>query len=128
MDTQNKQILRSLAEVAWADGEVTEDERALLFSICLQFGATEEEMSDLKEVLGKPNGEPGDLNEVLPDKESRLNVMRSLLIMSFVDGALAFAEFDLLAKKADELEITRDEMETLRQEALSASESFRKQS
>ena len=128
MDTQNKQILRSLAEVAWADGEVTEDERALLFSICLQFGATEEEMSDLKEVLGKPNGEPGDLNGVLPDKESRLNVMRSLLIMSFVDGALAFAEFDLLAKKADELEITRDEMETLRQEALSASESFRKQS
>ena len=124
MNNRHKAILKSLAEMAWADGEVTPEERAMLFTVCLQMGATEEEMDDLREVLGRPDGSSSDLSSALPDKASRLNVMRILLTMSFVDGALAFAEYDLIEKKAQELGIDAEEMETLRQEALKASKAF----
>ena len=112
--------------MAWADGEVTDEERALLFSTCMQMGASEEEIAELKSVLGPPSGEPAadGLKAVLPDKASRQNVMRALLTMSFIDGALGFAEFDLIEKKGQELEISAEDMETLRKEAIRAAESF----
>lgn len=111
--------------MAWADGEVTDEERALLFSTCMQMGASEEEVAELQSVLGQPS-EIGsnDLKSVLPDKASRLNVMRALLTMSFVDGALGFAEYDLIEKKGQELELTIEELENLRKQALIAAQSF----
>ncbi len=126
MESQKREIIKSLAEMAWADGEVTDEERALLFSTCMQMGASEEEIAELKSVLGPPSKEAsGDgLKAVLPDKASRHNVMRALLTMSFIDGALGFAEFDLIEKKGQELEISPEDMETLRKEAIRAAESF----
>ena len=50
MEEQRKEIIKSLAGVAWADGEVTEEERALLFAVCLQLGATDQEVDELEEV------------------------------------------------------------------------------
>jgi uncharacterized tellurite resistance protein B-like protein len=126
MDNQKREILKSLAEIAWADGKVTDEERALLFSTCLQLGATPEELEDLEAALGQPNEaeEDASLKAVLPDKSSRLNVMRALLTMSFVDGAVGFAEFDVIEKKSRELEVTPEELETLREEASQAAEAF----
>ena len=127
MDNQNRVIMKTLAEMAWADGKVTEEEKALLFSVCLQMGATPEEAEELKEALGQPSQtSEGDLKEALPDKASRLNVMRILMTMSFIDGALDFAEFDVIEGKAKELGLTSEELETLRREALAAAEDFRK--
>ena len=127
MGNQNRVIMKTLAEMAWADGKVTEEEKALLFSVCLQMGATPEEAEELKEALGQPSQtSEGDLKEALPDKASRLNVMRILMTMSFIDGALDFAEFDVIEGKAKELGLTADELETLRREALTAAEDFRK--
>ena len=129
MDNQNRVIMKTLAEMAWADGKVTEEEKALLFSVCLQMGAPPEEAEELKEALGQPSQtSEGDLKEALPDKASRLNVMRILMTMSFIDGALDFAEFDVIEGKAKELGLTADELETLRREALAAAEDFRKPS
>ena len=129
MDNQNRVIMKTLAEMAWADGKVTEEEKALLVSVCLQMGATPEEAEELKEALGQPSQtSEGDLKEALPDKASRLNVMRILMTMSFIDGALDFAEFDVIEGKAKELGLTADELETLRREALAAAEDFRKPS
>ena len=129
MDNQNRVIMKTLAEMAWADGKVTEEEKALLFSVCLQMGATPEEAEELKEALGQPSQtSEGDLKEALPDKASRLNVMRILMTMSFIDGALDFADFDVIEGKAKELGLTADELETLRREALAAAEDFRKPS
>ena len=129
MENRNKVIMKTLSEMAWADGKVTDEEKALLFSVCLQLGASAEEAEELKEVLGQP-AEPsdGDLKEALPDKASRLNVMRILMTMSFIDGALDFAEFDVIENKAKELGLTPDELETLRREALAAADDFRKPS
>jgi uncharacterized tellurite resistance protein B-like protein len=127
MDPRNKVIMKSLAEMAWADGQVTDEEKAMLFNVCLQLGASPEEAEELKEVLGEPTSpNEGELKDVLPDKASRLNVMRVLMTMSFIDGAMDFAEFDVIQSKAEELGLNPEELETLRKEALSAAESFQK--
>lgn len=129
MENRNKVILKTLAEMAWADGKVTDEEKAVLLNFCHQLGASPEESEELKEALGAPSGaaDKGELKDALPDKASRLNVMRVLMTMSFIDGALDFAEFDVIESKAQELGITPEELETLRKEALSAAESFKGQ-
>ena len=117
--------MKSLAEMAWADGQVTEEEKAMLLNVCLQLGASPEEAEELKEVLGQPTKpQEGELKDVLPDKASRLNVMRIIMTMSFIDGAMDFAEFDVIQNKAKELGLSSEELETLRKEALTAAESF----
>lgn len=125
MDEQSKEVLKGLAEVAWADGKVTAQERALLFHVCLQMGASAQELQEMEDIFGK-QAVSAELQSVLPDKATRLNVMRALLTMSFVDGALGFAEFELLTQKSEELEITAQEMETLREQASRAAEGLKK--
>ena len=125
MENRNKVIIKSLAEMAWADGEVTKEERAMLLNLCLQLGASPEEAEDLKEVLGQPPAAvEGELKDVLPDKASRLNIMRIIMTMSFIDGAMDFAKFGVIQSKAKELGLNSEELETLRKEALAAAESF----
>lgn len=126
MDNRSKAIMKSLAEMAWADGKVTDEEKAMLFNVCLMMGADSQDAEVLHEILGQPEQDTdADLKDLLPDKASRLNVMRVLLTMSFIDGALDFAEFSVVERKAKELDITPEELETLRKEALSAAESFK---
>ena len=97
----------------------------MLLNLCLQLGASPEEAEDLKEVLGQPPAAvEGELKDVLPDKASRLNIMRIIMTMSFIDGAMDFAEFGVIQSKAKELGLNSEELETLRKEALAAAESF----
>lgn len=127
MQDQKKEILKSLAKIAWADGEVTQEERALLFTVCLQLGATEEEVAELDDVFGQSEASTAnatDLKAVLPEKSARLNVIRMLLTMSMVDGAMAFSEFDLIEKTCQDLDISAEELESLRVEADSAAKAF----
>lgn len=127
MEEQRKEIIKSLAGVAWADGEVTEEERALLFAVCLQLGASDEEVEELEEVLGKPADvaqSVAELKAALPDKETKLNVMRVLLTMSLIDGVLSFSEFELIEKTSAELGLTSDDLESLRKEAVRAAKAF----
>lgn len=120
VDAQNKEIIKSLVKMAWADGEVSGKEQELLAAILLKMGCSEEEVDGLGEA---PEEDPR-LDEVLPDKESRLNIMRALMTMSFVDGILSFDEFAYINRLAEQLDISNDELETLRQEALVAADDY----
>ena len=122
MNQQAQSIIKSLAEMAWADGEISPEERALLFNVMVSMGADPEDMDEMGSVLGRPGAgvEEAPLSEVIPDMPSRLNVMRALLTMSFVDGILSFAELTLIEKLAKDLEIDRDQLEEIRQEAVVA--------
>ncbi|MCA9793379.1 MAG: TerB family tellurite resistance protein [Candidatus Eremiobacteraeota bacterium] len=120
MDAQNKEIIKSLVKMAWADGEVSHKEQELLAAILLKMGCSEEEVDGLGEA---PEEDPR-LDEVLPDKESRMNIMRALMTMSFVDGILSFDEFAYINRLAEQLDISNDELETLRQEALVAADDY----
>lgn len=121
MDAQQNEIVKSLIQMAWADGEVAEAEKALLSSILMNLGCSTDEVDKLAEQWSG-GGEPARLDEVLKDTESRHNAMRALLTMSFVDGALSFKEFTYIERVARQLEIGDDELEKLRIEAVKAAD------
>ncbi len=129
MDAKSREIVKSLAEVAWADGKVTPDERALLLKVLTEAGADPEDVETIDDLLAAPSanvmGEPARLESMDLDEESKHNVVRALLIMSFMDGALSFAEFSHIERTATELGIDSEVMETLRAEAVEAAEALK---
>lgn len=129
MDVRSREIVKSLAEMAWADGVVSPEERALLLKILIEAGANPDDTEELEHLLAAPSAdvlsEPAHLGRIELDHEGKLSVMRALLIMSFMDGALSFAEFGQLERVAQELEISQEEIDVLRAEALAAAESLK---
>lgn len=129
MDAKSREIVKSLAEMAWADGVVSPEERALLLKILIEAGANPEDADEIEQLLAAPSAnvlsEPAQLGRVELDHEGKLSVMRALLIMSFMDGVLSFAEFGQIERVAQELEISSDELDELRAEASSAAESLK---
>ena len=130
MDAESREIVKSLAEVAWADGKVTPEERALLLKVLIEAGADPDDVETIDDLLAAPSanilGEPARLQEMDLDEESKQNVLRALLIMSFMDGALSFAEFSQIERTATDFGIDSETLETLRSEALAAAESLKK--
>lgn len=120
MDDSNRQIVRRLVKMAQADGEVSPEERALLLSAIQAAGASADE-EELAEMLSHP-GDDDDLSEL--DEERRASVMRALLIMSFMDGRLSFAEFSQIEKAQKDLQISEQQMEILRVEAIEAAKTL----
>lgn len=121
MDSKSRQIIASLAKMAWADGEVSDSERALLIKVFVEAGATEDDVEEFGALLENPESiaqGSDDLADAVVDEESRDNVMKALLIMSFMDGILSFSEMSLLEETQQALEISPDKLEELRQEAL----------
>lgn len=128
MNSESREIIKGLAAMAWADGEVSPEEHALLLKVLSEAGASPEDMEEFSELLGRSETEadPSNvhLDSVLEDEESRLNVMRALLIMSFMDGVLSFAEFTQIEKFAKDLNINSEQLDALRNEALEAAKAL----
>ena len=128
MNSESREIIKGLAAMAWADGEVSPEEHALLLKVLSEAGASPEDMEEFSELLGRSETEadPSNvhLDSVLEDEESRLNVMRALLIMSFMDGVLSFAEFTQIEKFAKDLNINSEQLDALRNEALVAAKAL----
>lgn len=127
MDAKSRQIISSLAKMAWADGEVSDSERALLIKVFVEAGATEADVETFGALLSDPNAVPeGDeqLSDVVVDEEGRLNVMKALLIMSFMDGVLSFSEMSLLEETQAALGLSAEQVESIRKEALDAAKAI----
>lgn len=118
MEATQKEIVKSLVQMAWADGEIAPEEKTFLTQVLLTLGCTKEEIDTLNPA--EIDMSPPALESVLVDRDSRRNTMRALLAMSFVDGTLSFSEFDYIQKIAKMLQLSDDDLEELRVEALAA--------
>lgn len=125
MDHGSLKIVKSLVKMAWADGNISPEERSLLIKVLAEAGADPNDVSQLDDLLSEgagdevPHFDASDL-----DEDKRLGVMRALLIMSFMDGHVSFAEFTQIEKMQKELEISDEQLETLRTEAIAAAETI----
>ena len=132
MDDKSRQIVKSLAEIAWADGKVTPEERALLLKVLTEAGADPSDLETIDDLLAAPSadvmGEASNLSGAGLDEEGKQNVLRALLIMSVMDSALSFAEFSQIERTAQEFGIDSETMETLRAEAVEAAAALKGES
>jgi uncharacterized tellurite resistance protein B-like protein len=129
MNDQDREIIKSLAEMAWADGEVSPEERSLLVKVLIEAGSDPDDAEELDKLLARPAGGSSTpplarLEAAGLDEERRLSVMRVLLIMSFMDGVLSFAEFTQIEKAQEALGISQLQLEILRAEAIEAAKAL----
>jgi uncharacterized tellurite resistance protein B-like protein len=128
MDDQSREIVKALVEMAWADGEVSPEESALLVKCLQEAGADPDDVNELSRLLAQPGNETtveqAHLDPSQLDHDKRLGVMRALLIMSFMDGHVSFAEYAQIERVQNKLAISDDEMEALRTEAVAAAETL----
>lgn len=125
MDEQSRQILKAMIEMAWADGHASSEESGLLLKALQEAGASDEELVELGSLLERYD--PTSAAQIDPrelDEDKRLGVMRALLIVSFMDGHVSLAEYAQIERWQTTLEITPEQMELLRSEAVAAAETI----
>ncbi len=123
MNEQSRAILQALVNMAWADGQVSPEESGLILKAMSEAGAPAEDTEELARLLSSAPA-PVDLNVAELDEEKRLGVMRALLIMSFMDGHVSFAEYAHIEAMQRELGISDEQLDALRAEAVAAAETI----
>jgi uncharacterized tellurite resistance protein B-like protein len=117
MDEREREIVKSLMQIAWADGRWTPDEEALVGLILARIGLTPGETEQMKSQYSDPN-KLAELERYIPDKPKRLNAMRLLLAVAYADLDVPDEEAAYLAKMAAKLDISPQELEDLMQETI----------
>lgn len=116
MDASDKALLRSLIAVAWADGKVAKEERALVDSLIESFHADEAETKELlRFASARRTLDDVALKEL--DAGSRRRLLQLAVMVSFVDGAQDETERALIEDLARRLEISKEESEPLLKDA-----------
>ena len=112
MEASDSALIRSLIAMAWADGKVAEEERALIDAIIESFGVSAEEAAELREFGQEPRTlDDVPLNDL--DHGSRRRLLQLAVMVSFVDGDFDKTEQALLNDLADRLDIPLDERAAL---------------
>ncbi len=117
MEERERQIVKALIQMAWADGRWTPDEEALVGLILARIGLQADEIEDLKTKF-QDTTDLAELEKVIPDKPKRLNAMRLLLAVAYADLDVPDEEALYLAKMAGRLNISQSEMDALMQETM----------
>lgn len=106
MTPSEKNIVKSLVAVAWADGTVKEPEAGMIDSLLWAFGASEDDESEIKEFAKKKRTIKDDvLLDTLDDKDRELLLAHAALL-THADGKQTKAEEKLLKDLADHLGVS----------------------
>jgi uncharacterized tellurite resistance protein B-like protein len=106
MTPSEKNIVRSLVAVAWADGTVKEPEVGMIDSLLWAFGATDEDEAEIKEFAKKKRTIKDDvpLSELEPSHRELLLAHAALL--THADGKQTKAEEKILKDLSEHLGFT----------------------
>ncbi len=115
MDDREREVLKSVVGMIWADGEVSDTERAYLGNILLRLGYTEPEIIEVGKFMQE--GAAPDLDGLFPRADSRRKLMKMLCSLSMADGGPKLAELRYLNAIARQLQIEPEEMAEIRAEA-----------
>lgn len=114
VDDREREVLKSLVGVIWADGDVSDKERAILGNILLKLGYTEEEIIEVGKFMQE--GASPDLDGLFPRADSRRKLMKVLCNLSAADGATSLGELRYLNAMARQLQIEPEELAEIRAE------------
>jgi uncharacterized tellurite resistance protein B-like protein len=106
MTPSEKNIVKSLVAVAWADGTVKEPEAGMIDSLLWAFGASDEDESEIKEFAKKKRTIKEDVPLDALDAKDRELLLSHAALLTHADGKQTKAEEKLLKDLADHLGIT----------------------
>jgi tellurite resistance protein len=103
MTPSEKNIVKSLVVVAWADGSVKEPEIGMIDSLLWAFGASDEEEAEIKEFAKKKRTIKDDVPLGELDKENRELLLAHAALLTHADGKQTKAEEKLLKDLSEHL-------------------------
>jgi uncharacterized tellurite resistance protein B-like protein len=106
MTPSEKNIVKSLVAVAWADGTVKEPEAGMIDSLLWAFGASDEDEAEIKEFAKKKRTIKEDVPLDALDAKDRELLLSHAALLTHADGKQTKAEEKLLKDLADHLGIT----------------------
>ncbi len=106
MTPSEKNIVRSLVAVAWADGTVKEPEAGMIDSLLWAFGASDEDEAEVKEFAKKKRTIKEDVPLDDLDAKDRELLLSHAALLTHADGKQTKAEEKLLKDLAEHLGIT----------------------
>lgn len=111
MTPSEKNIVKSLIAVAWADGKVQQGELGVIEGLLCGFDASEQEEQELLDYASSPRTMDGDipLSQLPPSDRELLLQNAALLVMT--DGVLSAAERDVLEQLCSLLEVDAQQLE-----------------
>jgi uncharacterized membrane protein YebE (DUF533 family) len=116
MTPAEKNIVRSLIAVAWADGKVATDEFGVIEGMLTSFDASDEEEAELLDYARKPRT-LRDIPLTELDRESRELLFTNAALVTVIDGERRTIERDTLSELADLLGFGKEEALALLREA-----------
>lgn len=113
---KDDELAAYLTAAAWADGPISDDERALVETLLFHLGLEREQASDLLEEWEFKAPPAPDLFS-LTDRAQAIALLRALLVLSYCDGHFGMDELPYLTKVLDKFKVTSDELSQLRLQA-----------
>lgn len=116
MKTQDLAILKSLVSVAWADGELHDDEKEMIEALISAFGANEMEAQFVREYAAEQKTiDDVPLDDLSP--EDRRLLLQHAVYLTYVDKEQHESEKKFLDALEKHLEIPAEEASQIREHA-----------
>lgn len=113
---RNEDVAAYVAAAAWADGPISDDERALVENLLFSLGLERREAAELLRGWEFKAPAPPDLSS-LTDRAQGIALLRALLVLSYSDGHFSMDELPYLTKILDKFKVSTDELNQLRLQA-----------
>ena len=123
MHEQNMAILKSLVVVAWADGNVAEEEKEVIEALLQAFEATPSEVALIHEYAAEPKT-LADIPLTDMDGDDRRVLLQHAVLLTFIDGEQAESEKKLLGDLGEKLRIPTEERDALVSAATERAKTF----
>jgi tellurite resistance protein len=112
MTPGEKNIVKSLVAVAWADGTVKEPEQGIIDGLCWAFDASDEDDAEIREYAKKKRPlDEAPLGEL--DDEGKRLLLANAALLTHADGKQTKAEQKLLDKLVGLLGFSADEAKSI---------------
>ena len=116
MKTKHREIIKSLIQIVWADGNVDERERELLGRMLVELDLSHKEISEVAKIMMEASDAP-DLDAILAEgDESARDLMKVLLALAMTKGELGAPELRYVQAIAHKLQLDKEELEQLKKE------------
>jgi tellurite resistance protein len=113
MTPSEKNIVKSLVAVAWADGKVEQPETHVIEGLLAGFDASEEEEKEIMEYAKERRTLSKDIPLTELDKEDRELLLANAALLTHADGEQSESEKELLDKLIQTLEFGKEEAESI---------------
>ena len=116
MEPAEREIIKTLIQIVWADGQVDDRERDILGKMLAQLDLSHEDLREVGQMMTEAPESPELAAVLSKSKAERRDAMKVMMAMAMANGHLNPPEMRYVQATASKLDISREELEEIRLE------------